>query len=277
MLGIDIRQSDKTLATKVIIRASIFDTNGAPVTTGDTILRLAKLAIDGTLTFWNTGTNTWQATASEITMTYRGAISGQTGLGIWSVALDAGTGAKPFTERGIYIANVYHASGYPLYQEREFQYAGQEGDDIWYLPSSIDSILGTLSLSLDAISLATPIDANVTKVAGDDVVNPMVVQLGEVTVDANVVSFDSDTTGLAFLIASLNTMLTGAVSSSPSVTGFQSTLAQTREDLLIGRVLIFTSGSNEYKAVSILSYDDGLIGTSDMEIAPEVGDTFVIV
>lgn len=289
MLGIDVRQSDKTGATKVIIRASIFDSTGAPVTTGTTNLRLAKVAIDGTLTFWNVSSATWQTIASEIAMTYRGTIAGQTGFGIWTVVLDAGDSPKPFSEKGIYIANIYNASGYPAYQEREFQYAGQDGDDYLSVVLTKDGI--NWNLALNEISVTTAlfssfnvstgvvtfysfnpgsvIDVNVTEIAGDTIANPL---------EVNLVEINGETDPVDKLEDSISTMILGEVVSSPSVTGFTSDISLTQTDVLLGRIVLFLTGDSKYKAVEITGYETGgVISTSEMEVSPEVGDTFIVI
>lgn len=122
--GIDIVQS----GSQIVFRVSLKDSSGAKLTTGTTTLTLYELQSDGTLASYDFSSNTFKTTAlttATLALTHRTGNNGTTNTGLWTVALATLTG---FTVGGIYIAQVNNTGAAPPDQEREFQYAGVEGD-----------------------------------------------------------------------------------------------------------------------------------------------------
>lgn len=122
--GIDIRQS----GDRLIFRASLKDSNGAKVTTGNAGLKIYELQSDATLKSYDFNDNTFKTTAATTgsgQLTHRQALNNTHDTGIWTANLTTLTG---FTRGNIYFMEVYHASAFPTSQEREFQFGEGEGD-----------------------------------------------------------------------------------------------------------------------------------------------------
>ncbi len=100
--------------------------------------------------------------------------------------------------------------------------------------------------------------------------------------DANLVSIRGNENVSYLMRASAGTMASGVVIDDnfvPTVSGWQSDLSDTTDDLYVSRSLIFTSGVLEKKAVTITDYvpTSGEFSTSTTGTAPIAGDEFIIV
>lgn len=124
--GIDVRQS----TGQIVFRASLKDSTGAKLTAGTPTLAIYALVSDGTLLSYDFADNTFKATALStptVNMVHRTGNNGTVNTGIWSYALSTLTG---FTVGGVYIAQVTLATASPPDQEREFQFGGDQGDQV---------------------------------------------------------------------------------------------------------------------------------------------------
>lgn len=74
-------------------------------------------------------------------------------------------------------------------------------------------------------------------------------------------------------------IISGAAEGTPTVTNIQTDLAETQDDIYIGRIVIFTSGSAKDEATEITDYvgSTGTIIVTAFANAPASSDTFIII
>jgi hypothetical protein len=97
---------------------------------------------------------------------------------------------------------------------------------------------------------------------------------------ANVTQINSSASAAAQLALSANAIESGAAEGSPTTTVIQTDLAETQDDIYIGRTIIFTSGAARGEASAISDYvgSTGTITVSPaLANAPSAADTFLIV
>ena len=98
--------------------------------------------------------------------------------------------------------------------------------------------------------------------------------------DVNVAKIDSSTAAAQKLRRSADSMLTGAAAAGTlSTTQMTTTLTNAIANSLVGRIVIFTSGTLINQATNITAYNPtgGKLTFSAVTNAPLAGDTFVIV
>jgi len=97
--------------------------------------------------------------------------------------------------------------------------------------------------------------------------------------DTNVFQIKSNATAPTQLALSADTIESGAAEGTPSFTVIQTDLAETQDDIYIGRVVIFTSGNARGEATEITDYtgSTGTITVTALANAPAASDTFVII
>jgi hypothetical protein len=95
---------------------------------------------------------------------------------------------------------------------------------------------------------------------------------------ADVLEINGNSTSATQLALSAATIESGAAEGTPSTTVIQTDLAETQDDIYIGRVVIFTSGAARGEATSITDYtgSTGTLTVTALANAPAAGDTFVI-
>lgn len=148
--GIDIRQTS-IAGTALVIRASLKNASGTPVTSGTIRLRIFQTMSDGTIQQLDFGgTPAFKSssfTTAYVAMNYIAAPDGSTLLGLWTYALSVGAIAA-LTPGGIYIQQISDESGtptaVPAQQEREFQYGSEQGDVTVTAAGNVETDLQTI-------------------------------------------------------------------------------------------------------------------------------------
>jgi uncharacterized glyoxalase superfamily protein PhnB len=95
----------------------------------------------------------------------------------------------------------------------------------------------------------------------------------------NVMEINSNTTAAGQLALSADTIENGACEGTPSTTVIQTDLAETQDDIYIGRVVIFTSGNARGEATDITDYTGatGTLTVTALSNAPSAADTFILI
>jgi hypothetical protein len=89
---------------------------------------------------------------------------------------------------------------------------------------------------------------------------------------------NGNATAAAQLALGAQEIISGSCEATPSTTVIQTDLAETQDDIYIGRTVLFTSGNAEDEATTITDYT-GSTGTLTVEAlanAPAASDTFII-
>ena len=96
--------------------------------------------------------------------------------------------------------------------------------------------------------------------------------------DSDVEAINNSTTAAVQLALSANEIESGACEGTPSTTVIQTDLAETQDDIYIGRVVIFTSGNARGEATDITDYTGatGTITVTALANAPASTDTFIL-
>ena len=96
--------------------------------------------------------------------------------------------------------------------------------------------------------------------------------------DVNITQINGNTTAATQLALSAATIESGAAEATPTTTVIQTNLAETQNDIYIGRVIIFTSGNARGEATTITDYNGsiGELTVTALANAPAASDTFVI-
>ena len=97
--------------------------------------------------------------------------------------------------------------------------------------------------------------------------------------DSNMSAIDNDNTSAVNLKLSTLQIISGAAESTPSTTVIQTDLAETQDDIYIGRIIIFTSGAAKDEATDITDYtgSTGTVTCTALANAPSASDTFIII
>lgn len=97
-------------------------------------------------------------------------------------------------------------------------------------------------------------------------------------VDGNTLALNGNATSAQQLALSAATIENGAAEGTPSTTIIQTDLAETQNDIYIGRVIIWTSGAAQGEATNITDYvgGSGTLTVTALANAPSAGDTFVL-
>jgi hypothetical protein len=99
--------------------------------------------------------------------------------------------------------------------------------------------------------------------------------------DSNMSAIDNDNTAAVNLKLSTLQVISGSVETGggPTTTVFQTDLAETQDDIYIGRIIIFTSGAAKDEATDITDYtgSTGTITCTALANAPANTDTFIII
>ncbi len=148
--GIDIRQTS-IAGTALVIRASLKNASGTPVTSGTIRLRIFQTMSDGTIQQLDFGgTPAFKSssfTTAYVAMNYIAAPDGSALLGLWTYALSVGAIAA-LTPGGIYIQQISDESAtptaVPAQQEREFQYGSEQGDVTVTAAGNVETDLQTI-------------------------------------------------------------------------------------------------------------------------------------
>ncbi|MHA2067291.1 MAG: hypothetical protein ACXABY_23230 [Candidatus Thorarchaeota archaeon] len=97
--------------------------------------------------------------------------------------------------------------------------------------------------------------------------------------DSDVEAINNDTTAASNLRQSTLQVITGQAEATPSTTVIQTDLAETQDDIYIGRIIIFTSGAAKDEATDITDYtgSTGTVQVTALANAPAATDTFIII
>jgi hypothetical protein len=172
-----------------------------------------------------------------------------------------------------------------------------QGDwvDAGRLDTILDSILDDTDLIDDGTSglakIATDVDAILTDTGTtipgtittlqadtDDIQTRLPAALVSGKMDSDVTAINSNTTAAAQLALSAEQIESGQCEGTPSTTIIQTDLAETQDDIYIGRVVIFTSGSARGEATDITDYtgSTGTLTVTALANAPAATDTFIL-
>jgi hypothetical protein len=97
--------------------------------------------------------------------------------------------------------------------------------------------------------------------------------------DSDVEAINNDATAAGNLRQSTLQVITGQAEATPSTTVIQTDLAETQDDIYIGRIIIFTSGNAKDEATDITDYtgSTGTVTCTALANAPAATDTFIII
>jgi len=97
--------------------------------------------------------------------------------------------------------------------------------------------------------------------------------------DSDVEAINASTTAAVQLALSAAQIESGAAEGTPSTTVIQTDLAETQDDIYIGRTVIFTSGNARGEATDITDYtgSTGTITVTALANAPAAADTFILI
>jgi len=97
--------------------------------------------------------------------------------------------------------------------------------------------------------------------------------------DANTSAINNNNSSAVQLALSAASIENGAAEGTPSTTIIQTDLAETQDDIYIGRVVIFTSGNARGEATDITDYtgSTGTITVTALANAPSAADSFVLI
>ncbi|MDH3981288.1 MAG: hypothetical protein OES84_00130 [Kiritimatiellaceae bacterium] len=96
--------------------------------------------------------------------------------------------------------------------------------------------------------------------------------------DSDIEAINNSTTAAVQLALSANEIESGACEGTPTTTVIQTDLAETQDDIYIGRVVIFTSGNARGEATDITDYAGatGTLTVTALANAPAATDTFIL-
>ena len=143
-------------------------------------------------------------------------------------------------------------------------------------------LLTATQASIDAIETdtGTTIPGTITTLQGDtdDIQTRLPAALVGGRMDSDVEAINNSTTAAVQLALSANEIESGACEGTPSTTVIQTDLAETQDDIYIGRVVIFTSGNARGEATDITDYtgSTGTITVTALANAPAAADTFIL-
>jgi hypothetical protein len=97
--------------------------------------------------------------------------------------------------------------------------------------------------------------------------------------DSDIEAINNNTTSATQLALSAEQIENGACEGTPSTTVIQTDLAETQDDIYIGRVVIFTSGNARGEATDITDYAGatGTLTVTALANAPAASDTFILI
>lgn len=101
---------------------------------------------------------------------------------------------------------------------------------------------------------------------------------GTEKLQVDAVEINSSTTAAAQLALGAAQIESGAAEGTPTTTVIQTDLAETQDDIYIGRIIIFTSGNARGEATDITDYtgSTGTVTVTALANAPAAADTFII-
>lgn len=137
-------------------------------------------------------------------------------------------------------------------------------DEIAIIDGIVDSIL---------VDTGTTLDTKINAI--DDFIDT---EIATLLAGVDVASIDDNTTAATQLALNAAAMESGVVEGTPTTTSIQTDLAETQNDIYIGRIIIFTSGAARGEATEITDYvgATGTLTVTALANAPAAGDTFVI-
>lgn len=129
--------------TRIVFRVPVVD-GGGKVTSGTApTVKILELQADGSFKTFDFADNTFKTgtvTTLTASLSHQTANNGAYSTGVWTYALSTVTG---FTRGAVYLAEIYHATGYPLGRWEEFTYGSDEGDAV----AGDDVLWGTYTLT----------------------------------------------------------------------------------------------------------------------------------
>ena len=140
------------------------------------------------------------------------------------------------------------------------------------LPADVDNIL---------TDTGTTIPGTITTLQSDtdDIQTRLPAALIGGRMDSDVEAINNSTTAAIQLALSTAQIESGAAEGTPSTTVIQTDLAETQDDIYIGRTVIFTSGNARGEASDITDYtgSTGTITVTALANAPAAADTFILI
>lgn len=153
----------------------------------------------------------------------------------------------------------------------------------WYsipLSSSHSDTLAILSITFTnagakQVNLQFRVEANILDTLGSKL--PAALVGGLMSSDMTAIS--TSTPAADQLEKSALQIISGACEGTPSATVIQTDLAETSDDIYIGRTVIFTSGAAKDEATDITDYTGatGTLTVTALANAPSASDTFIII
>lgn len=142
--GIDVRQT----GTALLLRASLKTPAGTKLTVGPTTLQLARLSVVGVTVVaegFDFADNTFKTTLRTTPTLAMNPVlldAGGYGMGVWTAQLSA---LNAFAPGDIILAQVSNLNAFPVDQEREFQYGGDQGDLVTFPVGTGQAWLGAVT------------------------------------------------------------------------------------------------------------------------------------
>ncbi len=150
--------------------------------------------------------------------------------------------------------------------------------------SELDAVTaGKMANQVDIIQTDTTTDipATITTLQSDtdDIQTRLPAALVGSRMDSNASAINNSATAAVQLALSANSIEDGAAEGVPSTTVIQTDLAETQDDIYIGRVVIFTSGAARGEASDITDYtgSTGTLTVTALANAPAAADTFILI
>ena len=146
-----------------------------------------------------------------------------------------------------------------------------------------EATAGKMANQVDIIQTDTTTDipATITTLQADtdDIQTRLPAALVSGKMDSDVQAINSSTTAAVQLALSANEIESGQCEGTPSTTVIQTDLAETQDDIYIGRVVIFTSGNARGEATDITDYTGatGTLTVTALANAPAATDTFILI
>ena len=145
------------------------------------------------------------------------------------------------------------------------------------------NLLSATQASIDAIETdtSTTLQAELDGIQADteDIQSRLPAALVSGLMSSDITAISTSTTAADNLEKSTLQIIPGAAEGTPSTTVIQTDLAETQDDIYIGRTMIFTSGAAKDEATDITDYvgSTGTVTVTALANAPSAADTFIIV
>jgi hypothetical protein len=146
-----------------------------------------------------------------------------------------------------------------------------------------EATAGKMANQVDIIQIDTTTDipATITTLQSDtdDIQTRLPAALIGGKMDSDIEAINNSTSAAVNLGKSANQIIPGACEGTPTTTIIQTDLAETQDDVYIGRTIIFLDGTSQDEATDITDYTGatGTLTVTALANAPTAGDLFIII